>query len=98
MRVRATPGQPAVLGFIVPQLSNTGIAYDFLIRIVGPSLTEFGINDAWARPSVGISRTVTSQQSSFVWNAATSEGAGYLKLFQYVNAFPLLPSSNDVVA
>jgi hypothetical protein len=65
LRGRVTAGQPLIVGFVVPgtrlpegleRSAADAVARDILIRVVGPSLTQFGIARVWADPDFQIFR------------------------------------------
>ena len=103
MRTRIVAGQPTVVGFSVPPRSNPNAEYyHVLIRVIGPSLRDFRVGDVWATPRFAVYQgaflAFTNQGAAATWDAETSEGQGYRKLFGLVGAFPLPATSNDVVA
>ena len=66
MRGRVAPGQPLVVGFVVPGTrspdgasrtqSADANARDVLIRVVGPSLNQFGLTGVWVDPDFQLFR------------------------------------------
>ncbi|HWA09362.1 MAG TPA: hypothetical protein VG838_07935 [Opitutaceae bacterium] len=101
---RVGPGQSLTAGFIV---SGT-IKREFLIRVVGPSLTRFGVSGVWADPDFNTYTTVADTSPfSFPnghygdWSVAPDPSlppvAGLAKIFATVGAFPLDPGSKDAV-
>lgn len=119
MRGRVSPGQPLIVGFVVPgtrlpdgptrtQLADSH-ARDVLIRVVGPSLNQFGLTGVWADPDFRIFRANAPLPNlqwhypdwSTITNISTRPNpagvAAFRKIFNYVGAFPLLDSSKDAV-
>lgn len=50
LRGRVEPGRPLIAGFVVPGTEH----HDLLIRVVGPSLSQFGLNGTWADPDFSL--------------------------------------------
>ena len=50
LRGHVAPGSPLIAGFVVP---GTG-RRDLLIRVVGPSLSQFGLTGTWADPDFSV--------------------------------------------
>jgi len=46
LRGHVAPGSPLIAGFVVPGTDRR----DLLIRVVGPSLSQFGVSGTWADP------------------------------------------------
>lgn len=122
LRGRVAPGAAVHVGFVVPGVRgpNTGhritqpdaTTRDVLIRVVGPSLAQFGVTSAWADPEFrlyqGATEVVPWQWIYQDWSTvpaglgggvvANAGGmAGLRKIFSYVGAFPLSDDSKDAV-
>jgi hypothetical protein len=117
MRGRVSPGQPLIVGFVVPGTrfpdgttrtqSADSHGRDILIRVVGPSLAQFGVTGVWADPDFKIFRGNSLmptlqwhyQDWSTITNITTRPNPGgvaaFRKIFGYVGAFPLLEGSKD---
>ncbi len=114
LRGRVEPGRPLIAGFVVGGsgsdnyqsiLPQTGVARrEFLIRVVGPGLAQFGVNSAWSDPSFQIFQ---GAKPVHVWENVyadwSSSGGGSLeaafrKVFLAVGAFPLESGSKDAAA
>ena len=50
LRGRVEPGRPLIAGFAVPGTER----HDVLIRVVGPSLSQFGLSGTWADPDFSV--------------------------------------------
>jgi hypothetical protein len=57
-RGTVTPGHPMIVGFVVPGsvYEDPARQREVLIRAVGPSLSDFGVNDVWADPDFEVVR------------------------------------------
>ncbi len=120
-RATALPGQPLVVGFVVPQRKEPqwgpyqkegDYAQPVLIRVVGPSLRQFGIANGWADPKFKLYRNGVQYQAGRNYDdwsepvQSTTGGigkqgdprSGFNKLFSYVGAFPLAVGSKDAAA
>lgn len=122
MRGRVAAGQPVVVGFVVPGIRPpvTGLRVtspdanqrDVLIRVVGPSLSQFGVAGNWVDPSFQLFRgSAPAGDDEFHYadwsiiptvnggTAANPSGvAAFKKIFNHVGAFPLLDGSKDAAA
>ncbi len=84
------PGKPAITGFIVEGDAPRWM----LIRGIGPTLVEFGVENAAANPRVSL----FSDESERVLNdlqAEPSQKTGLEAAFALVGAFPLVEGSAD---
>lgn len=122
MRGRVAAGAPVQVGFVVPGVRgpDTGARVsrpeattrEALIRVVGPSLAQFGVGNGWADPEFrlyqGAAELVPWQWIYQDWStvptglsggfAANTGGmAGLRKIFAHVGAFPLSDGSKDAV-
>jgi hypothetical protein len=121
MRGRVSPGTSLSVGFVVPGVgataaelfSPTVATREVMIRVVGPSLTQFNVADAWADPDFrlyqGSAPAITNAFHYGDWSsidyvlatpvkAPNPLGVAALKkIFGYVGAFPLLENSKDAV-
>ena len=63
LRGRVEPGRPLIAGFVVPGTER----HDVLIRVVGPSLSQFGLTGTWADPDFKVvpGQSDTSTESFF---------------------------------
>ena len=63
LRGRVEPGRPLIAGFVAPGTER----HDVLIRVVGPSLSQFGLTGTWADPDFSVvpAQPDTSQESFF---------------------------------
>ena len=76
---------------------------EVLIRAIGPSLAQFGINDFAPNPSYTISNITPPNTSPLLlpggagqaWAATSAAGATILAEGQRAGAFPLVENSND---
>ena len=103
LRGRVSPGQPLIAGFVVPGPavppsnqflpSSKTVQREVLIRVVGPSLDQFGISGGWTDPDFklyqGSSPAVVNEGHYPNWPAAMQ------KIFTAVGAFPLPIGSKD---
>lgn len=88
LRGRVAPGQPLIAGFITRERQNV------LIRIVGPSLRQFGVTVPWEAPQFSL-RGVP-HIGSWVYRVGASQDR-FNRLFGYVGAFPLVTWASDCV-
>jgi hypothetical protein len=113
MRGRVEPGRPLIAGFVVPGtvvLGTFPVNHDVLIRVVGPSLTQFGLSGTWADPDFSLYRgqsplsgahyrdwsgPVPSIQVPGNFISTLIATDGFKKIFNYAGAFPLLDGSKD---
>jgi hypothetical protein len=65
MRAQVTSGRPLIVGFVIPGTPNNSSGFtppfdshqrELLIRVVGPSLTAFGLTSVWADPDFQLYR------------------------------------------
>lgn len=103
-RVRVHSGEVTVVGFIAAKLS------DFVIRIAGPALSSFQVQDVWNKPQFKIfagqnevkAWSEVNIDGKFVypptprWDADKAYRATNIQAFQRVGAFPFDDNSNDV--
>jgi hypothetical protein len=105
LRGRVSEGRPLIAGFVVPgpiDPASVGIVpppqnttREILIRVVGPSLAQYGITGAWADPDFRLFHgSEPANVNEFHYNDWSSN-AGSKKIFGYVGAFPLLDGSKD---
>jgi hypothetical protein len=101
MRGPVAPDRPLTAGFVVPGTQEREV----LIRVVGPSLAQYGVTGAWADPEFVIYqgnglRAYVRQSYGGDWCAvpfgsSVSPEAGMRKIFNYVGDFPLVSGSKD---
>ena len=101
MRGPVAPGRPLIAGLIVPGTQEREV----LIRVVGPSLTQFGVTGVWADPEFviyqGNGRPAYVRQApggdwcATPYGSSVSPEAGMRKIFNYVGEFPLVSGSKD---
>jgi hypothetical protein len=104
MRGNVAFGHPLIAGFIVPGDSQHSV--DVLVRVVGPSLAQFGITGAWADPDFQLYYHSVILAAQFFWTDAhvanwsqsAAATATFSKLFGYLGAFPLLAGSKDAAS
>ena len=96
------PGKPLIAGFLIPGAQIR----DVLIRVVGPSLAQFGITGFWPDPDFTFSSsTFTYYLGAHYgdWSSPPSPQQGspatanFQRIFNYVGAFPLVVGSKDAV-
>jgi hypothetical protein len=97
VRGNVSRGHPLIAGFVVPGAHAT----DVLIRVIGPSLAQFGVTDAWADPDFVVYRG--SARASLGahhanWSADTSATTSLQQMFASTGAFDLPLDSKDAVA
>lgn len=122
MRGRVEAGRPLMVGFVVPGTREPGSGIrvespdatgrDVLIRVVGPSLSRFGITSTWVDPDFrlydGANLAAVRQFQYADWSSvpnatgaltpSPASAAGFRKIFDYVGAFPLVEGSKDAAA
>lgn len=114
LRGRVEPGRPLIAGFVVGGsgsdnyqfiLPQTGVVRrEFLIRVVGPGLAQFGVTSTESDPAFQIfqgGKTVNVWENIYGdWSASggNSLEAAFRKVFQAVGAFPLESGSKDAAA
>jgi hypothetical protein len=101
LRGQVAPNRPLVAGFVVPGTQEREV----LIRVVGPSLAQFGVSGTWADPEFAIYqgnglRAYVRQSYGGDWCAtpngsSVSPEAALRKIFNYVGDFPLVSGSRD---
>ena len=102
LRGSVSPGKPLIAGFVIPGAQIR----DVLIRVVGPSLAQFGIAGFWSDPDF----TFYNREFLFYlgahygdWSSSPSPQQGspatanFQRIFNYVGAFPLAVGSKDAV-
>jgi hypothetical protein len=104
MRGNVAAENPLIVGFVL-----TDERRDVLIRIVGPSLRQFGVARPWENPrfqlyiagvSVPISGGPGPRHAIAYyddWSSVEASTPGLTKLFSFMGAFPLIPGSRDAV-
>lgn len=105
MRGVVSGERPLIVGFVL-----RGDARDVLIRVVGPSLTSFGVSQPWANPRFDIYRSGSSSSIGGApgprrdaiayyddWSSDGSAVNGLRRLFVRTGAFPLESGSRDAV-
>ncbi len=119
-RFRAEQGRSFVFGFVVPprqkpKRSNQWFEGDYaqpvLVRVIGPSLLQFGIISPWEDPKFILYRNGVRYQPPAMYDDWTvpfitlggvgkpgNPLSGFTKLFSYVGAFALSAGSKDSVA
>lgn len=83
-RGRVAPEQPLTVGFVIGRESGPLRPRRYLLRVIGPSLTRFGVAKPLAQPSVGLSRRGTNCESLLQRDpallAAATQAAGAFSL------------------
>jgi hypothetical protein len=104
MRGNVAADKPLIVGFVLKDEQR-----DVLIRIVGPSLRQFGVSRPWenphfqlfgARSTVPISGGPGPRHGIAYyedWSRFESTISGLTKLFSFTGAFPLDAGSSDAV-
>ena len=89
LSVRATlaAGQPAIQGFVVSGSSPRRV----LVRVIGPSLAQFGVTNPMANPALTIFKGANQIGANSGWGGAPSLAA----VFSAVGAFALPAASRD---
>lgn len=103
VRGQVSPNRQLIAGFVVPGTQEREI----LVRVVGPTLTQFGVANAWVDPDFMIFqgnglRAYVRQSAGGDWcttpsGSSVSPEAGLRNIFTYLGAFPLVSGSNDAV-
>lgn len=105
LRGRVSNGHPLIGGIIVPG----EYARFFLVRVVGPSLAQFGVSELWADPDFTIYSGTEPEQLMEVHYSDWSSNpfyspdrydtvGGFTYLFKQLGLFELMPNSKDAVA
>jgi hypothetical protein len=104
MRGNVAAETPLIVGFILKEDRR-----DVVIRIVGPSLRQFGVSRPWENPqfllySAGSSAPLSGGPGPRHgiayyedWSSFEASTTGLTKLFSYTGAFPLDVGSGDAV-
>jgi hypothetical protein len=95
-RVTLRPVDTAVTGFVIEGTESRLV----LIRTVGPTLAQFGVNPVSANPSVGLYMGTGTDllASGQRWGSVTGFDVQAMSwIFGIAGAFPLQSGSNDVV-
>lgn len=116
MRAQVGKTGQIIVGFVVPEAPPSTIWTYFsdlkrwqlvLVRVVGPSLRQFGVASPWLDPNFKLYRgsvpVTTSPGVHGNWSETSRVGAtsrpdaqnGFSKVFSYVSAFPLPVGSKD---
>ena len=90
-RVYVTETHISITGFVISGNRGKWV----LIRGVGPTLRNFGVEAAAPETSLEIHSGTNSFASAGTWDSDANLSEGYRALFQYVGAFPLSASSRD---
>jgi hypothetical protein len=112
LRGRVSPGKPLIVGFVVPRYDRFEVAPNFIsrhvvIRVAGPSLSAFGVSDAWKDPSFTVTAQSMLQEPIYDdWSSppplpvgkAPDPQRAFEKIFSYVGAFQFSPGSKDAAA
>jgi len=97
LRATVAPSRPVICGFVIPRSAGT---QEVMIRVVGPSLTQFGVSSIWADPDfvlfAGPTPAEPLERHLDDWESLGS-GNGLRKIFNYVGAFGLAAASKDAV-
>jgi hypothetical protein len=98
-RVTLRTGDAAISGFVV-QGGGTRLV---LVRVVGPSLAQFGVSPLSGSPQLGVFQGTGTLQiaTGQKWDSGSMNTQGYDAeamswIFSMVGAFPLVSGSNDV--
>jgi hypothetical protein len=98
-RVTLRPSDTAISGFVVQGGGNRLV----LVRAVGPTLAQFGVNPVSKNPQLGIFQGTGATQiaTGQIWDSGASVTMGYDAqamswVFSKAGAFPLGAGSNDV--
>lgn len=102
LRGNVVPGRPLIAGFVVPG----SVEREVLVRVVGPTLSAFGVTNFWADPDFEIFRgnapAPVNQIHYADWSVTPfSQGTNYpstaafQKIFTAVGAFALPVGSKD---
>lgn len=105
LRGIASSDRPLIVGFVL-----RGDARDVLIRVVGPSLRNFGIPQVWENPRFDIYRGGSTvpiggspgpRRDAIAyyddWSSDSTATVGLRRLFTHAGAFPLESGSKDAV-
>lgn len=105
LRGSVEPGRALIAGFVVKEERR-----EVLLRVVGPSLAQFGVAGVWAdprfevygegspRPSWGGDGPSRYQPYYRDWSPGEDTAAALRKVFSYTGAFPLQAGSKDAVS
>lgn len=103
MQGTVSPGHPLSAGFVVPGTDPR----EFLIRVVGPSLAQFGVTNAWPAANFHVYQGANvygdkSEAIYPVWSSPPlAQGyqinptAAFDRIFTLVGAFPLVLGASD---
>ena len=113
MRGLVGAANPLIVGFIVPgippPIRRDGqyipalgeVSKEVVVRVVGPSLSAFGVEGTWNDPSFVLykdgAQAVLDERASTDWDSAPATGTGLKKLFSWLKAFPLSENSKEAV-
>ena len=82
---------PSIAGFIV----GGSLPRYYLIRVVGPTLGQYGVTAAVGDPSLELFKGPDKIAENNDWNAQASNGAIMTDIFAKAGAFPLTAGSKD---
>jgi hypothetical protein len=86
-RLTLAPGQTATVGFVVVGFMPRRV----LVRVIGPSLAQFGVSNAATNPVLTVFRNATQRGANSGWGGPASVAA----VFSAVGAFALPAASRD---
>ncbi len=107
LRGTVAPDRPLIAGFVIP---GTGFAVkdsrDVVIRLVGPSLGQFGVTGAWAAPDFQIYRGAQLEPIGAFNGNRTQPGflspligsQALAKIFAAAGAFPIPFGTKDAIS
>jgi hypothetical protein len=103
MRGNVSAERPLIVGFFLRDRR------DVMIRVVGPSLRNFGVSQPWGNPrfqlfQAGVSDPISGGSGPRHaiayypdWSSSETSTPALIRLFSYVGAFPLDAGSGDSV-
>ena len=100
LRTQVGSGRPAIVGFVIPGVPfQSTNSTDLLIRVVGPSLAQFGVADVWTDPDFALALGPSNSNVHLGdWSISPGAALAITKLSNYVGAFPLMAGAKDAVS
>lgn len=106
MRGTVSPGHPLIVGFVT-KTDDPSQWVEVLVRVVGPTLSRFGVTGTWQAPTFRFTASNGFESpAQFTWsNATATPWSGtpaaqetFERLAAVAGAFPLDPGSADAAA
>lgn len=104
LRGAVDSGRPLIVGFVVPGSTPPNQYVDVLVRVVGLSLSTFGVANAWEDPEFTLYSPAGGAHFYWTdgyvgnWSQTAASKATFERLAAAVGAFPLQAGAKDAVS